>query len=420
MDRRNKLPGTSCSTRTLFVMIAMATWLPLGGSAQSAEAALAITLSVPPSVQSNVRCNTNTAQVTWSQPSASSGCSGVTLHCSGYHVETASPWDQARVMNGGIFPVGTNLFDCQATDDCGGDVTHEWTVVVLNRTTFAVEMELGPSVASKPGDALTRCIEFEVFENCVVPPVTFQTNIDFGGLFQLVGHFDGVVNIPSAVFPYCVSARDPLHTLRSCYLIQPGDCDGDGVLHSRFQGDPFFNGNWLIGGNLDGWRPTGQTCRGGPFDGEPCASDVSCAGGTCENTTLSSLDLVDILDVGSIIGEWLEPYDSDGDLDPDGHTPCGEFTTTHADMNGDGLVDLLDYSFVAMNFLKSSIDCCCPGSVARAPGLTEVTVEELIRGNRRDLVPVDINRDGVLNLRDISLFMQGQRPTRPLGPPAPK
>jgi hypothetical protein len=369
-----------------------------------------LNLNVPPSLESNVACNTTTATVTWAPPSASSTCGGVTLACSGNHLESGAPWDSTRVYNGGLFPAGTNHFCCQATDGCGENLEKCWTITVHNKTAMQVAIEMGPSVATKPGNGLQRCIQFQVFQNCVQNPVTFTETIEFGGIFNLVGHFNGIVMIPSAVHAQCVTARDPHHTLRACYTIKTGDCQPNGILKATMKGDPHFGGNWLVGGNLDGWRPSGRSCFGGSMNGAACSSNANCPGGTCEQTTVASIESVDILDVGTVMAEWMKTYDSNGDSTPDGHTPCGAVSGNHADMNGDGLVDMLDFSFVSMNFLKTSKDCCCPGSMlASDPPRTSIPVNELRRMNRSELIKADINGDGVLDVEDMRAVFGGAR-----------
>jgi hypothetical protein len=42
--------------------------------------------------------------------------------------------------------------------------------------------------------------------------------------------------------------------------------------------------------------------------------------------------------------------------------------------------------------------------------LTEISVEDLKRFNLAHLAAADVNQDGMLDVRDISAFMQGARP----------
>jgi hypothetical protein len=370
-----------------------------------------ITLDTPDSVKVNTGCDSSNADVTWDAPSASSSCGDITLECTGEHVESGTILDntclggtrnglpctsQAQCPagqclpgpnGGGVFPIGNSNFCCVAGNaTCGGTLEQCWTVTVNDETSLDVEIQLSPTMVTKPGGGITRCIKFEVFSNCIQAPLVFEEDMSFGGLFDLVGHFTGFVKIPSAVQPECITARDQLHTLRSCYSFGDGDCV-DGVLNASFKGDPFFGGSWLIGGNLDGWK---------------------------KDNPASSHDVIDILDFGSIVAEWLATYDSDGDGNPDGNTPCGVFDSTHADINGDGLVDLLDYSFISMNFLEDSKDCCCPGSssLGNTIGRTEISVRELFETGQSDLAVADLNADGTVNLADMAALMQGVRPAQ--------
>lgn len=334
-------------------------------------------------------------------------------------METGAPWGAQQINNGGNFPAGTSEFCCTATDGCGGADSKCWTLLVRNRTKMVVDLELARAVAANPNDHVTRCIRFEVFQDCVQVPTTFDAPILFGGLLKLPSHANATVYIPGSVKPVCISARDPWHSLRSCYVVGPQDCDFQGVQYATFEGDPFFQGNWLVGGNLDGWRPNTKLCNGGTLDGNICGSDFDCPGGFCDNSTLASIDVIDIVDQGALIGEWLTTYNSDGDALVDGNMTCAPFNENHADINGDGIVDLLDFSFVAMNFLDSSKDCCCPGSLAATtiPRL-EITVEEARRMHRRDLVAADVNGDGLINQADIAAVLRGERPTGKRSRPA--
>lgn len=390
----------------------------LASATESNAVRAAVTLQVPSDVSTNLRCNTASGVATWSAPSASSDCGAASLSCGGAHIPSGTPWDNARVMNGGTFPIGLSHFCCSATDGCGGEEEACWDVNVLNQTPLELSIELAPTVSTRPGDELTRCLYFQIYENCVAAPVEFEVEVTFGGLFQLPSHFEGTVMIPAAVHPKCITVRDPKHTLRSCDVLAASDCDAAGVLHASFIGDPFFDGNWLIGGNLDGWNSAERTCEGGANDGLPCSTNFTCPGGLCTLTTRSSIYHVDILDMGVLLAEWMKKYDSNGDTVPDGDTPCGVFAESHADFNGDGLVDALDFSYISMNFFKDSKDCCCPGSVAAeggdaptsSPGpLTSVSIS-VARRAHRDLDRADLNGDGMLDMADLAAFLRGARP----------
>jgi hypothetical protein len=364
-----------------------------------------VDVSGPETVKVNVGCDSAVACLNWDAPTADSDCEDVTLTCTGEHLDSGctagnccggtrnglpcSTNNQCPLgacfpsaTSGGCFPVGVTNFCCSATNSCGTADEHCWTVTVNDATALDVEIQLSPTMDTKPGGGIVRCIKFEVFSNCVQAPLVFEEDVVFGGLFQLIGHFNGAIKIPSQIQPECITARDQLHTLRACYMFGDDDCDDDGHLHATFKGDPFFGGNWLIGGNLDGWK---------------------------KDNPMASHDVIDILDFGQIVAQWLVDYGS-------GDTPCpSEDHAPNADINGDGVVDLLDYSFVSMNFLEDSKDCCCPGSASslgNRTGRTEISVAELIRSNLKDLTVADLNNDGMVNLQDMAALMQGVRPTR--------
>jgi len=347
-----------------------------------------ITIDVPETVKVKVGCNSAQATVTWDPPTGSQTCGPVILACTGSHLQSGTVWGQDRVLHGGKFPIGDSNFCCTVVEEkCDLDDEACWTVTVNDDTALDVEIQLSPTMDT--GGPLTRCIEFEVFANCVQAPLTFCEDITFGGLFDLTGHFDGIVKIPSAVQPACITARDKLHTLRSCYTFDPDEDCVDGVLHAVFKQDPFFGGNWLIGGNLDGWKK--------------------------ENPNASH-DVIDILDFGQLAAEYLSTYDSNGDGIPDGNTPCPADChpdEANADVNGDGIADMLDMSFISMNFLEDSKDCCCPGSssLGNTVGRTEISVRELFETGQGDLAVADLNADGMLNVADMQALMQGVRPT---------
>jgi hypothetical protein len=279
---------------------------------------------------------------------------------------------------GGRFPVGSATFCCNAANKCGETLRECWTVDVNDQTTLDVDIQLSPTMAGQPGDdALERCIKFEVFTDCLSAPLVFQENVSFGGLFELVGKSQSSVKIPVTRQFDFITARDQLHTLRSCYIFQDGDCDADGTLHATFKGDPFFGGNWLVGGNLDGFKKESNT---------------------------ASLDAIDITDFGMFVSQYP------GVIDP--NTPC-KTAGPHSDINGDGLIDLLDFTFISMNFLKDSKDCCCPGSAAAAPsGRTEISVLEARKAGQPEVAAADLNHDGKVNLIDIELFLNGEMPVK--------
>lgn len=345
-----------------------------------------LSVNVPDSVKSNSDCTSPTCNFSWDPPTSNDSCGGTTMTCEGLH-RSGIVLDQAIVMGGGELPQGDSGFTCWVTNDCGEESHAGWTVTCNDANSLDVVLQLSPTMRTAPGDSLTRCIKFEVFANCTQAPLVFEKDIQFGGLFDFVGKFTDTIKIPDAIQPACVTARDQNHTLRSCYIFDPAHDCVDGVLSARFSGDPLLNGNWLIGGNLDGWKK-----------GNPNASH----------------DVIDILDFGQFVAQFNAVYDSNNDQVADGNTPCGVFDSGHADVNGDGITDILDFSFVSMNFLESSKDCCCPasGSTGNTNPRTEVTVRELREMGLTSLISADLNGDGVVNLDDMAAFLNGEVPVK--------
>ncbi|MCH7925184.1 MAG: hypothetical protein IIC51_06585 [Planctomycetes bacterium] len=154
----------------------------------------------------------------------------------------------------------------------------------------SVDVQLSPTNVPGP---LQRCIEFEFFADCASEPEIFRTEIDFGLPFDLPGNAKNVFfKIPANKY-LCVTARDPLHTLRA---VADLEIVGD-HWHARFQGDPLLGGNWLIGGNVNMDRV---------------------------------IDLLDLATVRAHLGESLTPS-----------TNCAR-SDVHADINGDGWLNMDD------------------------------------------------------------------------------
>ncbi len=338
-------------------------------------------LDIPDDDKVNVDCDFSTAMVTWDAPSGSSSCGDAdcdpkkdkcydpNLECWGQHESGLDMTDLA--MGGGEHPLGITTYFCTLTSNiCGDDITRDWTVTVNDQTSLDVEIQLSPIIA---GD-ITRCIQFEMYSDTVQDPLPFSANVFFGGLFDHVGHFTETIKVPDAGQWVCITARDQLHTLRSCDTLV---CGPDGVYSAVFKGDPFFGGNWLIGGNLDAWKK------------KVVGADPS-------------VHVIDILDFGQFVAQ----YGAVGDP----NTPC-DVNGPHADINGDGVVDSLDYSFVANNFLASDKECC-GGTAGVEVGRTSITVRELRRLGMADLAVADLNNDGVVDMNDMSAFMAGEVPVK--------
>jgi hypothetical protein len=353
-------------------------------------------LTTPGNIKTNVDCDRPTATEQWAAPSATDECGNATVFCRGEH-DSGLVYDSSTVNGGGEFPIGASSFCCYAVSDgpcgttvgCPPDTTCAdadengkpdgcWTVTVNDETSLDITVGLSPTSQSKPGDNLTRCIKFTLFSNCVQEPLVFSDDVTFGGLFEFVGKSTGKIKIPGSGQWDCITAQDQLHTLRSCYTFDGDEDCVNGQLNASFSGDPLLGGNWLIGGNLDGWKKD-----------DPNADP--------------SLDVIDILDFGTFVSQYLHAY---GDTD----TPCGT-PGPNADINGDGVADLDDYAFISANFLVNSKLCCCGPQTASAIAVTEISVAQLRADGRADLISADLNGDSLLNLADMAAFEQGVRPT---------
>jgi hypothetical protein len=365
-----------------------------GHCSKAIKANNSVKLTVPKSYATNADCNVPTAVETWPAPSATDSCGTSQVVCRG-ELDTGLQYDQVTVMGGGELAMGMSSFCCYAVSDycgkivgCPPDTNCElgsdgkpkgcWTVTVNDEVSMDITIGLSPTSQQHPGDNLTRCIKFTAFTNCFETPLVFYDDVTFGGLYEFIGKSNGKVKIPRADNWSCITAQDQLHTLRSCYTFSAGDCQG-GQLKARFAGDPKLGGNWLIGGNLDGWKKN-----------DPLANP--------------SLDVIDILDYGTFVSQYGAHYASTDTLCP--------YVGPNADINGDGAVTLDDYAFVSMNFLTSSKNCCCGPQAASVNAVTEISVAQLRAMGLGDLAVADLNGDGLLNLADMAAFDQGVRPSK--------
>ncbi|RME38167.1 MAG: hypothetical protein D6788_07985, partial [Planctomycetota bacterium] len=167
----------------------------------------------------------------------------------------------------------------------------------------------------------------------------------------------------------CLSARDPLHTLRATSA-DFGTLDGTSYT-ATFLGPWPTGGHWLLGGNLNGD------------------------------------DFIDIVDFAVFFPLYLTPASSD--------TPCGT-ASPHADINGDNVVDLLDLIFISTNSLMASQPPCC-GGVPAAGGVaighgprTSITFSELRRMGLGDLSYLDTDANGVFDFTDVEAILGGTAP----------
>lgn len=232
-----------------------------------------------------------------------------------------------------------------------------------------VRVQLSPNMVIGPVD---RCITFAFYSDCANQAVQCSATIAFGSPSP-PGMGTGTISV-GAGCPidrvFAVTGQDRLHTLRANGRIE---CNGDNLL-VVFEGDPAEGGNWLIGGNLDAWNPL---------------------------TSASRANTINILDFGVFIGQRRIHASY-----PNGDTTCNT-AGPHADINGDGLVDALDYAFISGNFASVSDSLACSPALMYGAPILEISVHELYEQGLGDLVVADLKQDGRLNVDDMVAFEQG-------------
>jgi hypothetical protein len=287
--------------------------------------------------------------------------------------------------SGGVFPQGDWSFKCEAVDptcngrctqgtggkDCNAGDFCEWTVSVSDQQSVDVHIQLSPVVDEA---FCTRCICYEIWQNCVEKPDEVCYTTDFGGDFSFPGKTDDKIKVPKGKHG-CIAARDYKQSLRSSDFLT---CDPEtGQYVADFRGDPFFGGNWLIQGNLNGDH------------------------------------IIDIIDFGVFLGALNDIPQTVGPKEcaVEGGDKVDQGDSQHADLNCDGVVDVRDFTFIQINFLEHDKDACCPDDAASQPaGITEISVKQLREMGLGHLAIADLNSDGLVNPQDMAAFMQGARP----------
>ncbi|USN98765.1 MAG: HYR domain-containing protein [Phycisphaeraceae bacterium] len=291
------------------------------------------------------------ALVATGAPVAIDDCSAVSI--------TFERSDNAALGPGDPFPGGTTTITWTATDACGNSASDVQFVTVEGVNDLEVSVALQ---AVDPGP-FDRCIAFELIPAGGGVPVQVSETLTFVG-----GIGSATIEIPCGDYA-CITARDPLHTLRAtdnddfaivgavyaaAFLASPGDDDA------------------LVGGNLNGDQ------------------------------------FVDVLDFGVFISQY--------GATPGANSPCGT-PSPHADISGDGVVSAADFTFIQINFLKGH-EARCDGSFLIRPGgpglssrpVERITLDELERRGLGVLGSGDLNHDGALDVDDIAAFTGGARP----------
>jgi len=291
----------------------------------------------------------------WVAPAASSDCQeSVDVSCTATHSDGLDI--DFLIPMGGRFPAGTSTFACTATDACGTATTCTWVIEATDQQIVELDLELSPTIDSgQDGTTLERCIEFEFYSNCATEAVRLEQTVEFGPPFNLQGQAIGVqLAVPPGDYQ-CMTARDPLHSVRAVALM---DVVGDHYFAS-FRGDPIFGGNWLINGNLDG------------------------------------NGVIDVVDFGLFVDYYQTAAAGD--------TPCG-ISAIHADFNGDAFVDDRDWQFISDHLDMTDAQSCCTTTAGAESAISEIGVRELKRRGLDHLIKADLNFDGWLNRTDVELF----------------
>ena len=299
------------------------------------------------------------AVVSWTEPTADDNCG----------IQSLSP-DHSP---GEMFS-GTTTVTYTATDLHGNTATCSFDVTVLEYNDFVVDVQLQGVLydpnPDTPGDTLDRCITFTFYDCSAVPTVLEQVltfNVDAD---------DSAHGVGSALFTDldcgdydCVTAQDALHSL----TVRLDRGVGGLEINASNQYVADFTGDNLL--------------RGGDF---------------YDDTADVGIDYVDILDFGVFSAEWGADY---GSADTDCDTP-----PPHADINGDGLVTVADFTFIQINFLQIGDADCCGGLAIGDGPLTRISLAELQEIGLGELSAGDLNHDGWLDSIDIVAFFAGARP----------
>ena len=313
-------------------------------------------LSVPGDVEVNLEAGECSALVEIGQPLVTDNCGAPLL----------DPPTVSFVRSDGVpglddpYLPGMTTITWTATDGCGNEATTVTTVMV----DAVDELEITVALQNVGAGPFTRCMHIELLACDGGEPHVIEQPMTFTG-----GTASAKLEIPCAPGSQwvCITVRDPLHTLRS--TVESLSVSGQQYVAS------FTGGDALKGGNLNG-----------------PASNV-----------------IDIFDFGAFAGEFNESYGSE-------NTDCDD-APPHADISGNGVVFVEDYTFIVNNFLDvSEADCCTSGGGGIAGGESDtpvlsISVAELVAMGLGSYAAGDLNGDGWLDLVDMQLFADGVWPT---------
>jgi hypothetical protein len=348
--------GSGCAGEPLIIT---RTWFAIDACGNESECEQVITveddqppvfLSVPADVEVILEAGECSAEVEIAPATATDNCGAPLLDPP---LVTFARSDGEPGLDDPYLP-GDTTITWTATDACGNEAIETTTVTVdaVDELDLTVELQ---NVSAGP---FTRCIHIELHDCLGGEPHVIEQTMTFSG-----GVASAELEIPCGEW-VCITARDPLHTLRS--TVEPLSVSGQQYIAS------FTGAEALRGGNLN----------------DP-ASNV-----------------IDIFDFGAFAGEFNENYGS-------GNTDCDD-VPPHADISGDGVVFVEDYTFIVNNFLDvSEPNCCGLGGIAGGdePPVISISVAELEAMGLGSYAAGDLNGDGWLNPIDMQLFADGVWPT---------
>jgi hypothetical protein len=252
------------------------------------------------------------------------------------------------------FPAGSTAITWTAHDACGNTSTCVQHVLVSGVNLVEVTVEF-PGLDPGP---ITRCISLDLAECGGSGHAHADQVLTFTG-----GVATGTVPVPCGHYT-CAGARDTLHSLRRT----DSSFHVDGTHYSA----SFTGARALRGGNLNA-------------DG-----------------------FIDIFDFGAYVGAFAATYGS-------GDTTCAT-PVPHADLSGDGVVSMPDFTFIQINFLATDDAPCCPpitplhrggggggGNGGGGSPRASISLAEA-RAMGLDLSRSDLNHDGVVDARDLVIF----------------
>jgi len=228
---------------------------------------------------------------------------------------TANPVFDAVAAGGGTHPL------CVQVTDANTAVSSDCANITVASSELAVTVELASVIDTGLPDpsSLTRCITFELFD-CLGLSTVISSEITFTVQSGMPTIGTATLTVPCNIYT-CITAQDPLHTLRRT------DVDNFGtrpIIGLQYVAD--FSDRTGIGGDND-----------------------ALLGGD-----LNTDGFVDILDYVMFLNRIGTNYGT-------GNTTCAT-ASPHADLSGNGKVEIEEFTFIQINFLSGSeLNCCDTG-----------------------------------------------------------